>query len=273
MRRTASCACSPNHGCSAGRHSRSWPNRPPARCTRAAWASLNADIVFAGRTAHSARPWEGENAITAAAPFLVRAAAATTRPVEVDGLRFHDTLAVTQAHGGIARNVVPDRFVLSVNMRFAPGRDMAAARARARGDGERGAEVDFVDEAPAGTARRSTIRRCARSWSRAASRFTRSRPGPTSPRCRRPGIPAVNYGPGDAGPGTPAGRVGRRGGDRRGRRDADRVPRRERVRLARSTQYPTHARREVAGAREPLRAGRARRDSLVAQRRPGTPSL
>ena len=54
-------------------------------------------------------------------------------PVEVEGLTFHDTLCITQIHGGVARNVVPDRVELALNVRFAPGREAAAARARDRG--------------------------------------------------------------------------------------------------------------------------------------------
>ena len=110
---------------------------------------LNADLVFHGRTAHSARPWEGENAILRAAPFLTRAAAVAARPVTVDGLTFHDTLSVTQAHGGMARNVVPDRFELALNVRFAPGREAAEVRAEIEALVAGEGELDWVDEAPA----------------------------------------------------------------------------------------------------------------------------
>ena len=110
---------------------------------------LNGDLVFHGRTAHSARPWEGENAILRAAPFLTRAAGVVARPVTVDGLTFHDTLSVTQAHGGLARNVVPDRFELALNVRFAPGREAAEVRAEIEALVAGEGELDWVDEAPA----------------------------------------------------------------------------------------------------------------------------
>jgi succinyl-diaminopimelate desuccinylase len=91
-------------------------------------------VTFQGRTAHSARPWEGENAITAAAPFLARVGA--LRPVEsvIDGLVYRSVTTVTQARdGGRGRNVVPDRFVVNVNHRFAPDRTLEEASAFVRG--------------------------------------------------------------------------------------------------------------------------------------------
>lgn len=157
---------------------------------------VNADVVFTGRTAHSARPWEGENAITAAAPFLARAAAATTRAVEVDGLRFFDTLAVTGARGGVARNMVPDRFEVSVNVRIAPGRDLAVARRELEALAGQAAEVRFVDEAPpappalsdptlqAFLAQTGVDVHPKQAWTDVAT-------------LSQAGIPAVNYGPGD----------------------------------------------------------------------------
>ena len=74
----------------------------PTTCTVHAGCvgSINADITFHGRTGHAARPWEGENAIVRAAPFLARAAGVQSRAVVVDGLEFHDTLTITTAHGG-----------------------------------------------------------------------------------------------------------------------------------------------------------------------------
>jgi succinyl-diaminopimelate desuccinylase len=90
--------------------------------------SLVGRLTVRGRTAHSARPWEGENAIQAALPFLARAAAFAPRPVLVDGLTFHETLSVTTIAGGVAVNVIPDEVVVGVNARFAPGRTAEDAR-------------------------------------------------------------------------------------------------------------------------------------------------
>jgi succinyl-diaminopimelate desuccinylase len=158
---------------------------------------LNADVVFRGRTAHSARPWEGESAVLRAVPFLQRAAATPERAVEVEGLTFHDTLCITRIHGGVARNVVPDRLEIALNVRFAPGREAAVARRHVEdlvgGDGE----LTWIDESPAAPPRLSepVLERFLaetgvqvlpkQAWTDVAS-------------LQAHGIPAVNYGPGEA---------------------------------------------------------------------------
>lgn len=118
--------------------------------------SIHATVTFLGRTAHSARPWEGENAITKASSFLAELGA--MQPVEsvIDGLTYRSITTVTQARdGGRGRNVVPDRFVLNVNHRFAPDRTLDAATAHVRTlVGDR-AHVDFVDQSPAAPPRAS----------------------------------------------------------------------------------------------------------------------
>ena len=109
---------------------------------------MNADVVYRGKLAHSARPWQGVNAIYEAAAALGRFAARKEEPVVVEGLEFHDTITVTLAHGGATRNVVPDEFRLAVNVRVAPGRELANARAEVEALAVPG-EVEWLDESPA----------------------------------------------------------------------------------------------------------------------------
>lgn len=80
------------------------------------------EVTFRGTPAHSARPWLGENAITAAGEFLAGLHQRPPEEVSVGDLTFHEVLTPTLARGGTATNVVPDEFVVNVNMRFAPGR-------------------------------------------------------------------------------------------------------------------------------------------------------
>jgi succinyl-diaminopimelate desuccinylase len=112
--------------------------------------TLHAQVDFHGRSAHSARPWQGENAIHKAAGLLARLAARAPVDVTRDGFLFREVISATQASGGTARNVIPDGFRLNLNYRFAPGRGIeeASADVHALVAGE--AEVSIVEAAPSG---------------------------------------------------------------------------------------------------------------------------
>lgn len=115
--------------------------------------ALHARVTFHGRSAHSARPWDGDNAIHKAAPLLARLQRLPPREADVAGLVFRETMSATLATGGTTRNVVPDRFELNLNYRFAPGSDVNATVAAAIDTVKRtaiDAEVDIVDVAPPG---------------------------------------------------------------------------------------------------------------------------
>ncbi len=114
--------------------------------------TAHVEVTFRGRPAHSARPWQGNNALTAAGEFL---AALHDRPPEkvvVDGLPFYEVLTPTMARGGRAKNVVPDEFWINVNHRFAPGRDLEHVK-RVFDEllpGEAAASYEIADFAPSG---------------------------------------------------------------------------------------------------------------------------
>lgn len=84
--------------------------------------TLHATVAFSGRRAHSARPWEGRNAVHMAAPLLSRLAALEPRDRVFDGLLFREVCSATMVAYQGARNVIPGRFELNVNVRFAPHR-------------------------------------------------------------------------------------------------------------------------------------------------------
>ena len=118
--------------------------------------NLMATLTFTGVSAHSARPWTGENAITKAVHGLLGVVDTGPRPVEIEGLRFTEVLSVTGIRGGIADNVIPDRVEARVNFRFAPDRDAASAQARlAELVGDAG-QVEVTSVAPAGRVRVET---------------------------------------------------------------------------------------------------------------------
>jgi succinyl-diaminopimelate desuccinylase len=102
--------------------------------------NLNARVVFEGRSAHSARPWLGENAIGLA----------------LEGLLFREVISVTQLHGGIATNVIPARAEATVNFRYAPDRTPESAVTRVRELVGRDVEI-LSNSPPAHVARRSPL--------------------------------------------------------------------------------------------------------------------
>ncbi len=112
--------------------------------------SLHATLRFAGKSAHSARPWQGSNAIHAAGPLLAELLALQPREVFVGGHPFFEVFSITRASGGHARNVVPDGFELNLNYRFAPGKSVSQAQEDVRRLIANRAELEFTDLAPSG---------------------------------------------------------------------------------------------------------------------------
>jgi succinyl-diaminopimelate desuccinylase len=159
--------------------------------------SIHATVTFEGRTAHSARPWEGENAITKAAELLVDLGGLQPRESVVEGLAYRSATTVTQARdGGRGRNVVPDRFVLNVNHRFAPDRTLEQASADLRRLlGDR-AGVELTDLSPAAPPVAGNP--LVQALIAAGVRGTEPKRAWTDvARFAARGVPAVNFGPGE----------------------------------------------------------------------------
>jgi succinyl-diaminopimelate desuccinylase len=112
--------------------------------------TLNAEVRVTGKSAHSARPWLGVNAIERAAPWLAEVTRFPVTPASIGGVEYRETLQVTTLRAGRARNVVPDELVVNLNYRFPPDRtlEQAEARLRAQVPAEFGFEV--VDRAAPG---------------------------------------------------------------------------------------------------------------------------
>src|SRR5436190_237285 len=94
--------------------------------------SMNAEVRVTGRSAHSARPWLGVNAIERAAPWLTQITTFPVTEVLVQGIAYRETLQVTTLRAGRARNVVPDELVANLNYRFPPDRTLEDAERRLR---------------------------------------------------------------------------------------------------------------------------------------------
>ena len=109
--------------------------------------NLEARLTFRGVSAHSARPWTGDNAIHKASAALAPLAELEPRDVEVDGLVFREVVSAVGIEGGIAGNVVPDRCAACLNYRYAPGRTREQAEARI-GELAGDAEVEILGNSP-----------------------------------------------------------------------------------------------------------------------------
>jgi succinyl-diaminopimelate desuccinylase len=94
--------------------------------------AMNAEVKVRGKSAHSARPWLGVNAVAKAAPWLSEIVQFPVTPALVNGIEYRETLSVTTVKAGRARNVVPDEITFNLNYRFPPDRTIAQAEQRLR---------------------------------------------------------------------------------------------------------------------------------------------
>ena len=150
----------------------------------------------AGRAAHSARAWMGENAIHAAAEILTRLRDHTPATVTVEGLDYRESLNAVKIWGGTAGNVIPDAATVEINYRFAPDKSIEEADAYVR---NLLAGFDLVRTDAASGARPGLDRPAAASFVAAVGAEPKPKYGWTDvARFSELGIPAVNFGPGDA---------------------------------------------------------------------------
>jgi len=115
--------------------------------------SMHATLTFPGKSAHSARPWQGENAIHKAGPLLEHLRLQPPREVRIGELVFREVMSVTRIEGFSGRNVVPACCDLNLNFRFAPGRTVQEAEDEVMQLAHKfGAEARITDRAPSGPA-------------------------------------------------------------------------------------------------------------------------
>lgn len=157
---------------------------------------VNADVVFEGEAAHSARPWLGDNAVTKAGEFLTKMRGLEPDLHVVEGLEFKEVISVTMARGGVARNVIPSEFVLNVNYRFAPDRGQEDAVAHLMEVCSAADRFLVTDVAPAGAVH--TSHPLFRDLARASGAEFSGKQGWTDvAQLSEAGVPAVNFGPGE----------------------------------------------------------------------------
>ena len=158
--------------------------------------SIRLEATFHGRRAHTARPWQGDNAVYRAAPVLQRLAGYQPEPIEVDGLLFRQALSVVDVHGGVAGNVVPDRCTVVVNRRYAPALTLEQAEAEVRALLDGADEIALTSVSPA--AHPNLNHRLVAEFAGLLDLPVRCKLGWTDvARFSAHGVPAINFGPGD----------------------------------------------------------------------------
>ncbi|MFG2626932.1 succinyl-diaminopimelate desuccinylase [Streptomyces sp. NPDC048473] len=152
-----------------------------------------------GERAHSARSWMGSNAIHAAAPVLARLAAYEPRRPVIDGLEYREGLNAVRIEGGVANNVIPDACTVVVNYRYAPDRGPEEALAHVHEVFADCGVVEFTVDDHSGAAMPGLAHPAAKAFMAAVGGTAQPKFGWTDvSRFGSLGVPAVNYGPGDA---------------------------------------------------------------------------
>lgn len=158
--------------------------------------NLVVEFDFTGARAHTARPWQGSNAVHRATAALSRFAAFDPPPVEIDGLVYRQSVSVVAVSGGVQGNVVPDRCTVRVNFRHAPHTSTEAAVAQLKALAPEAADARvLLCSPPAPPALTHPVLRTLRET---GDLPVRPKLGWTDVgRFAAHGIPALNFGPGD----------------------------------------------------------------------------
>lgn len=157
--------------------------------------SLRFEVSSTGKRSHSARWWNGENAIHKTNKILEILNNYKSREPEIDGYKFKEGLQAVKINGGIAGNVVPDSVSVSINHRFAPDTtiDQATTNMKNLFKDFNFHLVDAANAAPTGLANPLIKEFVSNVGKNIAPKF-----GWTDvARFANAGIPAINFGPGD----------------------------------------------------------------------------
>jgi len=153
-----------------------------------------AELTFHGTSGHAARPWLADSALERAVRGLGPLFELEPRTAIVNGLEFREVLSATRLHAGIADNVIPGVATVTLNLRYPPDREPAAAEAFLADLVPPEATLEIVSNAPPArvvdTPAVRALRRAGdldlgpkQAWTNVADFTTR-------------GLDAVNFGPG-----------------------------------------------------------------------------
>ncbi|MED5445378.1 MAG: succinyl-diaminopimelate desuccinylase [Actinomycetota bacterium] len=158
-------------------------------------------LELKGERAHTARPWMGRNAIHRLSGVLTAIEDYESRNPVIEGCQYREALQVVKVEGGIAGNVVPDSTTLTINHRVAPDRSLDIAEKEIRDllepFMEPADELKVVDAAP--PAKPGLSNPILASMIESHQLNVQAKLGWTDVAFfDQKGIPAANFGPGDA---------------------------------------------------------------------------
>ena len=90
--------------------------------------SIHYTLSIHGKAAHSARPWQGENALYKAQPIIDAFSKMEKRQQSIFGVDFFDVMTITESHSTPGRTTVPDAWQANINYRFSPVHSLADAK-------------------------------------------------------------------------------------------------------------------------------------------------
>ena len=90
--------------------------------------SLHARVKILGKSCHSARPWQGENALYKAVKLIREVEKIKPRKKKIMGLDFFDVVEITESETEKGTTTIPGYWVGNVNYRFTPEKSLPQAR-------------------------------------------------------------------------------------------------------------------------------------------------
>lgn len=158
--------------------------------------SFHLDVTFTGKRAHAARPWQGENALYLAAPFLQYLSQRAPEEIEVEGQTFRQVITPTILTTHTLSNAVPGEVTINLNIRFAPGQSSEALIEEVKKQAGEKAAVVLKDLAPAGKVCHEDPTLAP--WIKARNLIVAPKQAWTDvAQLTDMGFPAVNFGPGE----------------------------------------------------------------------------
>lgn len=89
--------------------------------------SIHCIVKIKGQSAHSARPWDGDNALYKALPFIKYIENLKKEKHTLFGVDFYDVISITESKSEEGRTSVPGEWTCNINYRFAPTKTLEEA--------------------------------------------------------------------------------------------------------------------------------------------------